>query len=86
MQMNEGRERAHWWHTSSVVATIANANRTKKSKKVYHAKDIHPWEVADRKRRLKDRSKADNKLGFKVLKAAFVDGKSGQQIETEFGG
>lgn len=85
MRLNEGKDRALWWHTSAVVVAIANANRGKKRKKVYQPKDVHPWEAADRKRRLKERSRADNKFGFQVLKAVFVDGKSERQIEEEFG-
>lgn len=80
--MREGKDREMWWHTASIVATLMNANR-KKGTRLKSPGDIHPYEMADRKRRTK--TKANNKLAFGLMKSLWVDKKSPREIAEELG-
>lgn len=44
--MDEARSRAAWDHTSAIVATLVNVNRSKKSRPV-KIKDVHPHAKRD---------------------------------------
>ena len=66
--MAEGRSRAEWSHTSSVLALIANTNRDKKRKPTpFVPADFDPWS--------KNRDVRIPTKGVKVLKQVFVDSR-----------
>jgi hypothetical protein len=41
--MAEGRGLDNWWHTSSLMALIANVNRDPKKGRAYKPKDFDPY-------------------------------------------
>jgi len=69
--MAEGRSRAEWSYTSSILALIANTNRDKKRKPTpFVPADFNPW---SKKRDVRIPVK-----GVRVLKQVFVDGRKSQ--------
>lgn len=45
--MSTARDVQQWWHTSYILATLANAHRDhKKHPRPFHPKEFHPHEVA----------------------------------------
>jgi hypothetical protein len=68
--MAEGRSREAWEHTSSILAMIANVNRTKSTSRKFTPLDFDPYR-AEKKREAK-RHPVET-VDIAVLKAVFVD-------------
>ena len=70
--MAEGRSREAWEHTSSILAMIANVNRSKSTSRRFSPLDFDPYRAV--KKRDARRQPAVNTVGVGILKSVFVDG------------
>ena len=71
--MAEGRSREEWEHTSSILAMIANVNRTKSTSRKFTPLDFDPYR-AEKKREAK-RQPVIETVDIGILKTVFVDRK-----------
>ena len=69
--MAEGRNRAEWSRTSSLMAHLANCNRASKRDRVYHPRDFDPYA----------RPEKPIKVGIGVLKDVFINRKLPEEIK-----
>ena len=67
--MAEGRGRAAWAHTSSVLALIANVNRDPKRQRPFRPADFDPYAEEG------ERDLVIPHAGIRVLKQVFIDRK-----------
>lgn len=69
--MDEGRDKAQWYHTSGLIAAFYEQNRDrKKRKEPFAPSDFNPYEIK-KKSELKVKE-IDPKMGFMILKSMFV--------------
>ena len=71
--MADGRCRADWDHTASLLSMMANANRDpKKRRRPFNPLDFHPYATASCRRAA---SATETTKDLSILKALFVDPK-----------
>jgi len=71
--MSEGNSRAHWAHTSAVLAMIANVNRdAKKRPRAYQPSDFDPHTADKSEKQDVIRIDDENKENIGLLKQAFA--------------